>query len=317
MGYNISDLGGDTTASGDSWIATLDLALSNATTVSGNFDVVNFFGASTGEATNGYSFSALSDPSFGSLTFNTTNGTYTFTPNWANVQATGSDQVVSFTVTGVSGGNSDTDTVSITLLICVARGTLIETTNGEVAVENLMFGDMVRTLDGPPQPIRWIGSRKISSADLKADPSLQPVRVSAGALGENLPKRDLFLSPQHRVLLQDWRSQLLFGEGQVLAPAKSLTNDCSIRTLTDASEVEYFHILFDDHQIMFTEGLPTESFHPGEFVLGEMEDSTRSELLTLFPELCSDEGYGASARPSLRPWEAEMLPQDDKNRPSI
>ena len=138
MGYNISDVGGETSGGVDVWTATLDLDLSSATTVSGDFDVVSLFnGANLGDATDGYVFSALSNPALGSLVFDTVTGTYTFTVDWSAVIATGSDQVISFTVTGTSGANSDTDTVQITLLICVTRGTLIDTPHGPVPVEDL------------------------------------------------------------------------------------------------------------------------------------------------------------------------------------
>lgn len=310
MGYNISDVGGQTTNVGGNFEATLDLSLSNATTVSGDFNVINFFGGDAGEATGGYTFSALSNPAFGTLTFNTTTGTYTFTVDWAVVQATNADQVVSFTVTGTSGSNVDSDDVTINLLICVARGTLIETVTGPVAVEDLVPGDMVRTLDGKPEPVRWIGSRKVSGDEMDADPSLRPVRLKAGALGAGLPQRDLVVSPQHRILLQDWRAQLMFGETQVLVPAKSLRNDLTIRTDTNHDSVEYFHVLFDDHQVIYTEGIPTESFHPGAFVLRAMERAVRDELLTLFPELRGEDGYGSLVRPALKSWEARMLSRD-------
>lgn len=308
MGYNISDVGGQATGGVDVWEATLDLTLSNSTTVSGDFDVVSIFnGNNQGEATNGYVFSALSNTSFGTLTTNTTTGTYTFTPNWANIVATGSDQVVTFTVTGTSGGNSDADTVQINLLICVARGTRIDTTRGLVPVEDLKCGDLVCTLDAEPQPVRWIGSRRVSAAEMVRDPGLRPIRFAPGAMGDGRPQRALTVSPQHRVFLQDWRAQLMFGEEQVLVPAKSLVNDSTIRRETGRDGVEYFHILFDEHQIMFTEGVATESFHPGAYTLSELDAAVRAELLALFPQLHDDAGYGVVARPTLRPWEARML----------
>lgn len=308
MGYNISDVGGEAINGVDQWEATLDLSSSSATTVSGDFDVVSIInGNNLGDATDGYVFSGLSDPSLATLTFDTTTGEYTFTVDWTAVIATGSDQVVSFTVTGTSGGNSDTDTVSVNLLICVVRGTRIETRKGQVKVEDLAVGDMVRTLDGAYQPIRWVGSRKVTRAELKADKSLRPVRIKAGTMGDGMPRRDLRVSPQHRLLLNDWRAQLLFGEEQVLVAAKSLTNDSSIRVDTQDQPVEYFHVLFDDHQIMFTEGLATESFHPGRYVMDALSRAVREELLALFPNLECDTGYGKLARLSLKPWEANVL----------
>lgn len=308
MGYNISDVGGQTTGGPDQWTATLDLNDGSASTVSGDFDVVSLStGASLGEATGGYSFSALSNPSFGTLDFNTTTGTYTFTPDWSAILATGSDQVVSFTVTGRSAGQVDDDTVTINLLICVARGTRIDTVNGPVAVEDLRRGDLVVTLDGAPQPVRWIGSRRLGPADLAADPDKRPIRIRANALGPGRPARDLSVSPQHRMYLRDWRAALMFGAEEVLVPAKSLVNDRDILRDTAAEAVEYFHILFDRHEIIFAEGAPTESFHPGHYTLAELDAPVRAELEALFPDLARDGAYGVTARQALRPWEARLL----------
>lgn len=307
--YNISDTGGQVTDGVDQWRGTLDLKLPNSSMISGDFNVVNpNNGNILGEADK-YQFSALSNPSYGTLWFNTKNGQWRFRPDWDVIRGTGSDQVVSFTVTGTNGGNSDTDTVTINLLICVARGTRIATPRGEVPVEDLLPGDLVNTIDGPAQPVRWVGSRVVHRDEMAANPALCPVRIRAGALGPDLPRRDLLVSPQHRILLEDWRAQLMFGEGQVLVPAKALTNDCSIRLEQGADGVEYFHVLFDDHQIMLTEGLPTESFQPQSFALNGMDRAVRDELLMLFPDLAQRDGYGDSARLSLRPWEAKLLLQ--------
>lgn len=306
MGYNISDVGGQATGGVDIWTATLDLGDPSATTISGNFEVVPLYGGGSGEAAS-YTFSALSNPSLGTLSFDSSTGQYTFTVDRAAAFQNGPISQVSFSVTGQSGGNTDTDTVEITILTCLARGTLVDTPAGPVPVETLEPGDLVRTLDGPPRPLRWVGHRRVSAAELTADPSLRPIRIAKGALGRNAPRRDLVVSPQHRVLVRDWRAQLLFGEDQVLAPAKALVDDWRIRVDPACAGVEYFHLLFDDHQVIFTEGAPTESFHPGHYSLGGMAEATRRELLRLFPELDAPEGYGATARVTLRGWEAELM----------
>ncbi|MAX72543.1 Hint domain-containing protein [Alterinioella nitratireducens] len=308
MGYNIADVSGNATGGPNDWGLTLDLSDPSATTISGDFDVVSLTsGNSQGEATGGYSFSALNTTAWGTLSFNTVTGEYTFTVDRSAVIQSGSDQVVSFTIVGTSGGNSDDDTVTINILICVARGTMIDTPEGPVAVETLATGDLVRTLDGPPQRVRWIGSRRLDRAALAADPSLRPVRIAQDAFGPARPARDLVVSPQHRIYLDDWRADLLFGEAQVLAPAKGLVNDHSIRVDTQAEEVEYFHLLFDNHEVIYTENTPTESFHPGDYTLCGLEDDVREELFALFPTLQSDADRPPVTRPALKVWEAAML----------
>ncbi len=311
MGYDIQDLGGETGGGVDIWTATLDLSDPSATTVSGDFDVVPLFGSPT-EATDGYTFSAVSDPTYGTLTYNTTDGTYTFTVDRDAVIESGSDQVVSFTVTGQSGSSSDTDTVVITILICVARGTLIDTPDGPVPVETLAKGDMVTTLDRGPQPVRWVGSRKVTRADMAADPSKCPVRIRRDALGKNNPDQDLLVTQNHRIYLEDWRAELLFGDPQVLVPAKSLLNDSSIFRDRSVTSIEYFHVLFDDHNVIYTNGAPTESLHPGLYLVSTLSEDSRDELLRLLPELEDPDAYGTTARHGLKLWEARLLFGDEE-----
>lgn len=309
MGYNIGDTTAGSTGGPDAWTFEIDLTDPSATTVSGDFDVVSLVsGASLGEAGN-YAFSALNTGAYGSVITNSTDGTFTFTVDRAAVIASGSDQVVSFTITGTSGANSDVDDVIINILICVLRGTLVETETGPLPVECLRVGDRVLTRDHGVQPVRWIGSRKLSMAELTADPSLLPVRISAGALGDGLPFRDLGVSPQHRVLLSGWQAELMFGEDEVLVPAKALIEGVTVQTDACDGPVEYFHLLFDAHEVIYTEGAATESFHPGDYALRELGDAAKVELHKLFPELfeADDAPVFSVARPALRPWEGRLL----------
>lgn len=311
MGYNISETTGFTgggTANLSDWTMTVDLSDPGVTTVTGDFDQVTTGGTNQGEASGGYVFSALNTTAYGTLSYNTTDGTFTFTIDRSAVFQSGSDQTVTFTVTGSSGGSSDDDQVIINLLVCVARGTLIRTDRGRVPVEEVETGDMVWTLDDGPQPVRWIGSRRIGSDELRHDPSLRPIRIAPGALGDKRPRRPLTVSPQHRVLLRDWRAQLLFGESEMLVAAKGLINDRTIRADHEADEVEYFHLLFDTHQIIETDGALTESFHPGPWSVREIDGPARDELLRIFPELAADiDAYGPAVRMAPRTADVRLV----------
>jgi Ca2+-binding RTX toxin-like protein len=184
-------------------------------------------------------------------------------------------------------------------VVCFVAGTRIKTAEGEVAVEDLVPGDRVLTMDHGYQTVRWLGcSRRLAVG------RLAPVRIRAGALGND---RDLLVSPQHRVLLRGWQATLMFGEAEVLVAAKALVNDDSIR-IEEGGVVAYYHILFDQHEIVFAEGTPCESFHPGQQGFRALDAATRDEILELFPELdqCPD-GYGPSARLSLKDYEGRIL----------
>ncbi len=186
-------------------------------------------------------------------------------------------------------------------------GTMIEVLGGFEAVEDLQVGDLVRTKDNGYQPVRWVASRTLTQADFAADPALRPIRIKAGALGDAKPAKDLIVSPQHCVVLDDWRCELLFGEDEVLAPARALLNDNTIIIEHGREEVTYYHFLFDQHEIVYSNGAETESFHPSAG-LDAVDAAKLDELFKLFPQLELDAAsFGPHARATLQPYEAEVL----------
>lgn len=205
-----------------------------------------------------------------------------------------------FSYTAADGTITDTAFVTITSIPCFAAGTHIRTTRGEVRVEDLAPGDLIETRDNGPQPLRWIGRRRVAATG-----NFAPVVIERGTLGYH---ETLVLSPQHRVVIRHHMAELLFGEDEVLVAAKDLVNECSI-WIREGGEVEYFHLLFDSHQMIWSEGLLTESFLPGPQTLPGFDDAVQQELLALFPELDprTGRGYSAAARPSLRSYEARAL----------
>ena len=132
---------------------------------------------------------------------------------------------------------------------CFMPGTLIATPDGDRPVEELAIGDLVDTLDGGPRAIRWIGYRGYAGPFARNNPELLPVRVAAGALGDGLPRRDLLVSPRHALFLRG-----------VLVPAALLVNGVSVTRVEGLDEIRYIHIEFDGHQVVFSEGAPSESF---------------------------------------------------------
>lgn len=220
-------------------------------------------------------------------------------PTGYDLPATPEDFTFSYTA-ATADGISDSAFVTITTIPCFVAGTRIRTDRGEVPVQMLRTGDLVETRDNGLQPIRWIGHRTVAAKGRFA-----PVVIECGTMGLH---DTLVLSPQHRVLVSHHMAELLFGEDEVLVAAKDLVNQCSI-WVREGGEVDYFHLLFDEHQIIWSEGLQTESFHPGPVTLSGFDDAVKEELFALFPDLdrMTGHGYGASARPSLRSYEAAAL----------
>jgi len=222
------------------------------------------------------------------------NGTFT-------VVATATIQDVSFTYTVSDGlGHSDIGMVNLSSVPCFVAGTGILTPDGEVPVESLRPGDLVMTHDDGPQPVRWVGQRRV-----KAEGALAPIIIRAGTFGDH---RTLKVSPQHRVMIRDSLAELLFGEREVLIAAKDLVNDRSVR-IKQGGEVDYVHLLFDRHQVIWSSGLATESFLPGPHLTSGFEQEVVKEICTIFPELDADTGVGYSpaVRRTLKSYEAQVL----------
>ncbi|RME14514.1 MAG: type I secretion protein, partial [Alphaproteobacteria bacterium] len=157
----------------------------------------------------------------------------------------------------------------------------------------------------------WIGRQHFATASLRARPPLRPVRIRAGALGNNLPERDLVVSPQHRMLLATPRAQLLYGEPEVLAAANALVGRPGIERLAPA-EVDYVHIMFERHELVLANGAWSESFQPGDWSLGTVGAAQREEILAIFPELAAARQNPQrppmpAARPSLKTREVQAL----------
>ena len=182
---------------------------------------------------------------------------------------------------------------------CFVRGTKILTDKGERAIEDLQTGDLIVTKDNGLQPIRWIGSRK-----MPANGKYRPIQFMAGSVGNS---RDMFLSPLHKVLIKGWKAELLFGQSEALVTAEHLINGDTIFG-APRDEVEYFHFMFDAHQIVFSDGAETESFYVGEIGLNAFDESTRNEILEVFPELQQDAApISEMAATVLRKHEASLL----------
>jgi len=218
------------------------------------------------------------------------------------------DSITNITITITNAGNSNIPYTSIPSIVCFTPGTLIATPTGSQPIETLSVGDLVITADNGLQAIRWIGTKHITGVRLQAYPHLRPIRIRAHAFGHNRPDRDLLVSPQHRMFLRSHQAQLMFGEVEILAPAKGLLNDKTILVDTHITNIDYIHILFDSHQLVLANGTWSESFHPGTVGLDAIEDNSKTELLEIFPELQHDvHCYGPSARYSVSVTEMSCL----------
>lgn len=213
-----------------------------------------FHVSGAGGANGLYSFTSLASTSgaSGFIAFNETTGQYYF-----------------FTNDAVAPSDTSLTETSGVLQVCFMPGTLIATPAGSRAVEALAIGDLVTTSEGRHQPVRWVGRQSV--APLFADELTLPVRVRAGALGDNLPQRDLLVSPDHALLVEG-----------VLAHAGALVNGVSIlRERQVPAMFTYYHIELDDHSLVLAEGAPAETFIDN---VDRMRFDNYAEYAELYPE---------------------------------
>lgn len=197
---------------------------------------------------------------------------------------------------------------NIDAVICFTPGTRIATPRGQQMVEHLGVGDLVLTKDNGPQPVQWIGRRHMTGARLFATPAFRPVRIRAGALGVERPDQELLVSPQHRMLISGPAAQALFNTPDVLVAAKDLIDGRRICVDLTAREVTYIHLLLPMHNVLWANGVLTESFHPASASLQALGVEDRARLLAMKPELADDpHSYGGYARRNLTRSEAAIL----------
>jgi hypothetical protein len=135
------------------------------------------------------------------------------------------------------------------LTFCFLAGTRLATPDGDIAVEDITAGTMLLTASGETKPVRWLGRSVVATKF--ADPMTKlPIRIKAGALGQNLPVRDLLVSPCHAMFI-----------GNVLVEAGAMVNGASITRETDMPErFTYYHVELATHELLLAEGAPAESF---------------------------------------------------------
>lgn len=190
---------------------------------------------------------------------------------------------------------------------CFTPGTLIETRDGPRPVEDLLPGDLILTRDHGLQPLRWVSRTWLTAADLVASPQHLPVCLRAGALGGGLPRRDLRLSPRHRLLLSGWKAELLFAEPEVLVPAIAFLGEQAVRAEPDPAGQLYLHLLFDRHEIIFAEGAEVESLLPDWIDNADLPQVLRAELAALLPDRPEVTVRKGAARPLLTKKEGQLI----------
>lgn len=196
-------------------------------------------------------------------------------------------------------------------LMCFTPGTTILTQSGKLPVEAIRPGTKIQTKDNGLQEVLWVGRRYMSGARFLAMPHLRPIRIHAGALDRDVPDAKLLVSPDHRMVVKGARARALFNTNEVLVTARDLVNGRTIYVDQHVRAVEYIHLLLPQHEVMFANGLESESFHPDGAGLDHLGVEAREQVNAVCPGIVQNpKSYGAHARRLISAPEAAILYYD-------
>ncbi|MEY8880750.1 Hint domain-containing protein [Donghicola sp. XS_ASV15] len=207
-----------------------------------------------------------------------------------NTQFAGGDGIV---FEGATISDFTTDTTGV---VCFTDGTMIHTAKGNRPIEELKIGDLVHTVDRGLQPIKWIGASHYTEQDMIENPKLRPIVVNARVFGSD---RDLVVSRQHAFLLPE-QDRLVRAIQMVKADV------AGVRVAKGRKRVTYYHIMFERHELIYAEGIATESMYPGPQALRALCTEAIDDLLSVFPQFTmigslaeAELAYGPTARRML------------------
>jgi hypothetical protein len=190
---------------------------------------------------------------------------------------------------------------------CFAKGAEIATPSGRRLVEDLRPGDCVLTEDGRSVSIAWIGASIYGRQQATRDDRLRPVHLRANAFGPGLPDRELVVSPQHRIVLEGSACELLFGTNRAFVVARHLPEPFASMPEPE-TDVTYFHIFLERHEILVANGMPAESLQPARRMIEALSADARSELTAVIDVLGAEAMLTRpDALPTLNHREARVL----------
>ncbi len=225
------------------------------------------------------------------VTFYRNGGPAVFTPTDGTVLGTATFVRSTFVTTNTQA------TVGSLGPACFLRGTWLDTPQGPRRIDTIRAGDLVCTRDHGPRPVLWVGYSPVDGMGEYA-----PIRFEMGSIGNDRP---LLVSPLHRILIADWRAPYYFGEDEVFVHAKHLVNGRSIRRVLRKT-AEYFHVMFDRHEIVQAHGAASESFYPGDTIL-HANAEILAQIAVIMPQVAQGTALWPLARPMLRAHEAALL----------
>ncbi len=189
----------------------------------------------------------------------------------------------------------------------LARGALVSTTQGDVAVEDLVPGMMINTTDHGALPLKWVGSYDMSPREVQMNDRARMYRVAADTFGINKPNQDIMLAPRAHILLRDAACQPMFGLEHAFAPVRAFEDGMNVISVAPMSPVSLFNIAFDRQATIRVNGMEVESYHPGPYGETLMDDEMMYALLRLFPHIRNLSDFGSQTIDRLTAFEVKSL----------
>ena len=185
-----------------------------------------------------------------------------------------------------------------------ARGTLIATPMGDIAVEDLQPGDMVNTSTGEPAKMIWVGSSNFVPAD--AGRRMPLLRVMADTFGQGRPNSFLTVGPSARILHTPHHLRAEAGEKRLLTPVRAFLDGVNVIEVVPPTPVRLFHFCLERHAAISAGGIEMETFHPGAKATHSVSHSLRDRFLGMFPQIGHITDFGPLAHPRAPEAESEV-----------
>lgn len=211
----------------------------------------------------------------------------------------------SYQIVGTSTDEPSTPYTEI--FACFGPDALIETPSGARRVCDLRAGDKVLTLDNGAQEVLWIGAREVQLTGARKPQT--PLLFPKGSLAPGMPHSDLILSPFHRVMVSSHKNDRVTGGEEVFAQARSLAKRGGVRKMLGRKSITYYSVLLPQHEVIFANGVPSESFYPSPYSMSLLTPAERLAVLARLPGLSDDVAgsYGPLARRDLTALEGRKL----------
>lgn len=181
-----------------------------------------------------------------------------------------------------------------------ARGTLIQTEMGLVAVEDLLPGDRIKLASGDSLPLLWKGGMMaIPASQTGAGAGNRLVRIAADTFGFARPADDIVLGPAARLVHRTPAIRRATGRDGALLLASDFADGGSVVQIAPVASVEVFHLCLERHETILAGGLEVETYHPGANARFSFRGEYLNLFLSLFPHIGGLEDFGLTKYPRL------------------